>query len=135
MTQRQTEKMDRSEWASEHKEDKDPCLEDFEHFMNKLHTLYGDSYTHLNSETKATQQYQQLPNELVPVYANRLKANWGCTGENLITHKVVQYDMARVGLRHPYSASRVHSHFREPCVFSMFDMGAGTFAYFPMNLR
>ena len=37
--------------------------------------------------------------------------------------------------RNASSASWVHSHFRKPCVFSKFDMGAVTFAYFRKNLR
>jgi hypothetical protein len=44
------------------------------------------------------QEYQQLPNESVRVYTNRLKANWRRPGANLITHKVVQYYLALVGL-------------------------------------
>jgi len=46
------------------------------------------------------QEYQQLPNESVRVYANRLKANGRRAGWNLITHEVVLYDMAWAGLRH-----------------------------------
>jgi hypothetical protein len=46
------------------------------------------------------QKYQQLPNEAVRVYANCLKANWRRAGWNLITHKLVLYDMAWTGRRH-----------------------------------
>jgi len=46
------------------------------------------------------QEYQQLPNESVRVYANRLKGNWRRAGLNLIMHEVVLYDMAWAGLRH-----------------------------------
>jgi hypothetical protein len=47
------------------------------------------------------QEYQQLPNESVRVYANHLNANWRRADWNLIMHEVVLYDMAWAGLRHP----------------------------------
>jgi hypothetical protein len=62
--------------------------------------MYGDKDRRLKSATKAMQEYQQLPNKAVRVYANRLKANWRRAGWNLITHEVVLYDMAWAGLRH-----------------------------------
>jgi hypothetical protein len=37
--------------------------------------MNGDKDRHLNSATKGMKQYQQLPNESVRIYANRLKAN------------------------------------------------------------
>jgi hypothetical protein len=46
------------------------------------------------------QEDQQLPNKVVRVYANHLKVNWRRAGWNLITHELVQYDMAWAGLRH-----------------------------------
>jgi len=100
MTQRQTENTDPAEWASDQEEAKDPCLDDFELFTNELQKMYGDKHRHLNAATKAMQEYEQLPNEAVRVYANRLKANWRRAGWNLITHEVVLYDMAWAGLRH-----------------------------------
>jgi hypothetical protein len=99
-TQRQTENTDPSEWASDLREAKDPCLENFELFANELQKMYGDKDRRLNSATKAMQEYQQLPNESVRIYANRLKANWRRAGWSLITHEVVLYDMAWAGLRH-----------------------------------
>jgi hypothetical protein len=42
------------------------------------------------------QEYEQLPNESVRVYANRLKANWRIAGWNLIVYEVVPW----AGLRH-----------------------------------
>jgi len=62
--------------------------------------MYGDKDRRLNSTTKAMQEYQQLPNESVRIYANRLKANWRRAGWSLIMHEVVLYDMAWAGLRH-----------------------------------
>jgi len=44
------------------------------------------------------QEYQQLPNESVRIYANRLKTNWRRAGRSLIMHEVVLYLMAWVGL-------------------------------------
>ena len=100
LTQRQTEDTDPAEWASDLREAKDSCLDDFELFANELQKMYGDKDRCLNSATKAMQEYQQLPNEAVRVYANPLKANWRRAGWNLITHEVVPYDMAWVGRRH-----------------------------------
>jgi len=99
MTQQHTENMDPAVWASDLREAKDPCLDNFEIFANELQKMYGDKDRCLNSTTKAMQEYQQLPNEAVQVYANRLKANWRSAGWNLILHEVVLYDMARAGLR------------------------------------
>jgi hypothetical protein len=62
--------------------------------------MYGDKDRHHNSATKAMHEYQQLPNESVRTYANRLQANWRGAGWSLITHEVVLYDMAWVGLWH-----------------------------------
>jgi len=98
-TQRQTENTDPSEWANDSREAKDPCLENFELFANKLQKMYGDKDRRLDSATKAMQEYQQLPNESVQIYANCLKANLRRAGWSLITHEVVLYDMAWVGLR------------------------------------
>jgi len=100
MTQRQTENTDPAEWATYLREAKDQCLDDFELFPNVLHKMYGDKDRRLISATKAMQEYQQQANEAVRVYANRVKANWRRAGWNLITHEVVLYDMAWVGLRH-----------------------------------
>jgi hypothetical protein len=100
MTQRQTENIHPAEWASNQREAKDQCLDDFELFANELQKMYGHKDRRLNSGTKAMQGYQQLPNEAVRVYANRLKANWRRAAWNLITHEVVLYDMVWAGLRH-----------------------------------
>jgi hypothetical protein len=62
--------------------------------------MYGDKDRRLNSATKAMQEYQQLPNESVRIYVNRLKANLRSAGWSLITHEVVMYEMASAGLRH-----------------------------------
>jgi len=62
--------------------------------------LYGYNASRLNSATKAMQEYQQLPNESVRIYANLLKANWRRAGWSLETHEVNLYDMAWAGLRH-----------------------------------
>jgi hypothetical protein len=62
--------------------------------------MYGDKDRRLNPAMKAMHEYQQLSNESVKVYANRMKANWRRAGWNLITHDVVLYDMAWSGLRH-----------------------------------
>jgi len=86
MTQRQTENTEPAEWASDLRKATNPCLDDFELFMNKLQKMYGDKDRRLNSVTKAMQEYQQLSNEAVRVYANRLKANWRRAGWNLMTH-------------------------------------------------
>ena len=61
--------------------------------------MYGDTDRRLNSATKGMQEYQQLPNESVRVYANRMKATWRRAGRNLITQEVILYDMAWAGLR------------------------------------
>jgi len=99
-TQRQTENTDPSEWASNLRAAKDLCLKNFDLFTNELQKMYGDKDRRLNSATKAMQEYQQLPNESVRIYANCLKANWRRAGWSLIMHKVVLYDMAWAGLRH-----------------------------------
>jgi len=99
-TQRQTENTDQSEWASNLREAKDPCLEHFELFANELQKMYGDKARRLNSATKAMKEYQQLPNKSVRIYANLLKANWRRAGWSLIMHEVVLYDMALAGLLH-----------------------------------
>jgi hypothetical protein len=62
--------------------------------------MYGDKDRRLNSAAKAMQEYQQLQNESVRVYGNRLKANWRRASWSQITHEVVLYDMAWGGLRH-----------------------------------
>ena len=62
--------------------------------------MYGDNDRHLNSVTKAMQEYQQLPNKSVRVYANCLKANSRRAGWNLIMHEVVLHDMAWVRLQY-----------------------------------
>jgi hypothetical protein len=46
------------------------------------------------------QEYQQLPNESVRVYANRLNAKCRRAGWNLRKHEIVLYDMAWAGLPH-----------------------------------
>jgi hypothetical protein len=46
------------------------------------------------------QEYQQLPNESVRIYANRLKSNWRTPGCSLIPEEVVLYDMAWAGVQH-----------------------------------
>jgi hypothetical protein len=48
MTQRQTENTDPGKWASDLREAKDLCLDDFELFGNKLQKLYGDKHRCLN---------------------------------------------------------------------------------------
>ena len=58
MAQRQTENTDPSEWASDLREAKDPCLENFELFANELQKIYGDKDRRLNSATTAMQEYQ-----------------------------------------------------------------------------
>jgi hypothetical protein len=62
--------------------------------------MYGHKDRRLNSDTKAMQEYQQLRNESVRIYANRLKGSWKRAGWSLITQEVVLYDMAWAGLRH-----------------------------------
>jgi hypothetical protein len=64
--------------------------------------MYADKDRRLNSVTKAMQEYKQLPNEAVRVYANRLKANRRRAGWNEMTHEVVLYNMAWVGLLHAF---------------------------------
>jgi hypothetical protein len=100
ITQRQTENTDPAEWAGDLREAKDPCLDDFELFANELQKRYGGTDKRLNSTTKAMHEYQQLPNEVIRVYANRLNATWRRAGWNQIMHEVVPYDMAWAGLRH-----------------------------------
>jgi chemotaxis protein histidine kinase CheA len=99
-SQRQMKNTDPSERASDVRDEAHPCLQDFELFAQELMKMYGDKDQRLNSAMKAMQEYQQLPNESVRVYANRMKANWRRAGCNLITHDVVVYDMAWSGLRH-----------------------------------
>jgi hypothetical protein len=62
--------------------------------------MYGDKDRRLNSATKVMLEYEQLPNESVRVYANRLITNCWRAGWNLIMHEVVLYNMAWAGLRH-----------------------------------
>ena len=88
-TQQHTELTDPSKWATDRRETKDPCREDFELLANQPQNMYRDRDRHPNSATKAMQEYHQLPNESVQVYANRLKANWRRAGWNLIMHEVV----------------------------------------------
>jgi hypothetical protein len=94
------ENMDPAEWASDLREAKDLCLDDFEPFVNELQKLYRDKERRLNSAMEAMQEYEQLPNAAVRVYANRLKANWRRAGWNQITHEVIIYGMARAGVPH-----------------------------------
>jgi len=98
-TQRETENTDPSEWASDLREAKGPCLDNFEIFAKELQKIYRDTDRGLSSAKKAMQEYQQLPNESFRIYANRLKANWRRAGWSLIPHEVVLYKMACVGLR------------------------------------
>jgi len=100
MTRRQTEDMDPSEWASDQSEAKDQCLKNLELFPHDLRQMNGDTDRSVNSAAKAIQEYQQLPNESVQIYTNRLKANWRTAGRNLISQKVFLYDMAWAGLLH-----------------------------------
>jgi hypothetical protein len=67
--------------------------------MNELQKMYGDLDWHLNSATEAMQLYQQLPNQSVRVYANRLKATWRRAGWNLIAHEVVPWAGQRHALK------------------------------------
>jgi hypothetical protein len=69
-SQRQTENTDPSEWASDLRDEAHPCLQDFELFAQELMKMYGDKDRRLNSAMKAMQEYQQLSNESVRVYAN-----------------------------------------------------------------
>jgi hypothetical protein len=62
--------------------------------------MYRDKDGCLNLATKAMPEYQQLPNESVRIYPNRLKAKWRKAGWSLIPYEVVLYDMACVGVRH-----------------------------------
>jgi len=94
------ENTDPSEWARDLRDEALPCLEDLELFTEELMKMYGDKDRRLNSAMKAMQEYQQLSNESVRVYANRMKANWRRAGWNLITPNVVLYDMAWSGLRY-----------------------------------
>jgi hypothetical protein len=75
-------------------------LEDFELFAQELRKMYGDKDRPLNSAMKAMQEYQQISNESVRVYADQMKANWRRAGWNQIMHDVVLYNMAWSGLRH-----------------------------------
>jgi hypothetical protein len=100
MTLRQTEHTDPSEWASDLREAKDPCLENFELFANGIQQMYGDKDRCLNSAPKAMPEYLQLSHESVRIYANHQKANWRRASWSLIILKVVLYDIAWAGLRH-----------------------------------
>jgi len=100
MTLRQTENTDPAEGGSDQREAKDLCLNDFELFANELHKMYGHTDKSHNSATKALKEYQQLPDEAVQVYTNRLQANWRIVGCNRITNEVVLYDVAWAALRH-----------------------------------
>jgi len=100
-TQRQTENTDSSEWPSDLREAKDPCLENFELFASELQKMHRDKDRRLNWATKAMQEYQQLPNESVQIYANLLKASWRRASWSQIMHEVVLYDMEWVCGRHP----------------------------------
>jgi hypothetical protein len=61
MAQGQTENTNPAEWSSDLQEAKNPCLDHFEHFANKLQMMYGDKDRRLNSARKGMQEYQQLP--------------------------------------------------------------------------
>jgi hypothetical protein len=112
MTQRQTENTDPAQWAIGLREAKDPSLDDFELFANKLQKMYCDKGRHLTSATKAMQEYQQLPNEEGRVYANRVESNWKRAGWNLITHEEVLYNMSWAGLQHALNTKV------KPCISS-----------------
>ena len=64
-TQRQTENNDPSKGVSSIREAKDPCIENFELFVNRVQKLYGSKDRGLKPATKAMQEYQQLPNKSV----------------------------------------------------------------------
>jgi len=75
MTQQLTDNKVPAEWASDQREVKVLCLDDFELFANELQKMNEDIDRRLNSAKKAMQECQQLPNEAVRVYINCLKAN------------------------------------------------------------
>jgi hypothetical protein len=57
--------MSPAELASNQRKANDPCLDDFELYVNEVQKMYGNNDRRLDSAIKAMQQYQQLPNEAV----------------------------------------------------------------------
>jgi len=98
MTQLQMERMYPGKLASNLREGKGPCLDDFKLFSSELHKVYAHQDRHLNPATNPMQKYQQPPNEAVVVYAKRSKPNWTRAGWNLMAHEVF---LLRHGLHGP----------------------------------
>ena len=99
-SERHTKNTDPSEQASRLRHKKHPCFKDFKMFDDELMKMYGDKDRRLKSAMKAMQDYQQLSNGSVRVYANLMKANCRRAGWNQSTHDDVLHDIARSGLRH-----------------------------------
>jgi len=59
--------------------------------------VYGDNDQRRVAVITLMQEYIQLPQESVTVYANRVKANWRQGGWNLQKHEEVLYDIACAG--------------------------------------
>jgi len=55
-TQRQTENSDPSKWASDQRESKDLCLDNFKLFTIELQKMYRDKEMSVNSATKVMQE-------------------------------------------------------------------------------
>jgi len=78
--QRQTQMTDPVEWLRDLRRGTDPRLEDFEAFLEEMPKMNGDVDWKLNMAMKCMTVFLQGVNELVRVYANRIKANWRPVG-------------------------------------------------------
>jgi len=78
--QRQTQITDPVEWLRDLRRDTSPCLEDVEVFSEEMQKMYGDKDRKLNAPMKRMTEFLQGANDLVRVYANRIKANWRAAG-------------------------------------------------------
>jgi hypothetical protein len=73
-------------------------LEDFEAFSEGMQKMYGDKDRKLNTAMKCVTDFLQGVNELVRVYANRIKANWRAAGWLLQDNKNLD-EITSSGLR------------------------------------
>jgi hypothetical protein len=74
--QRQTQMTDLVELLRDLMRDSYPRLDDFEAFSEEMKKRYGKKNPKLNAAMKCMTDCLQGTNELVRVYANRIKANW-----------------------------------------------------------
>ena len=90
---------DPSEWAGDFAAESGQCLQDFDPFSQGMAKVYRNENRRRVEVITRMQEYTQLAQESVKVYANRVKANSRQAGWNLQKHDEVLYNIAYTALR------------------------------------